>query len=326
MLRAFVTALVLGLLAAGCASAPPSRPMAVVPDKLKPAASESLAMIVPAKGVQVYECRARKDQAGEYEWAFVAPEADLFDARGNRIGRHYAGPHWEAADGSKISGTVKERADAPVADAIPWLLLTARSVGPDGAFSKVTSIQRVNTGRRAPPRRLLSVPAGAPLAQLTGYTFSPSSGSGTTGARSGAGGHHLRGRARACGGACLGARASPLIWILRPGGRPWPGTMTPHLPTAKAFPRFLHALPPEFPLSRHAASDRLSRGLCPAFQLEPRFARPSPPRAERAMSGTSGRDRVSGPDPVRHRYTASRTFPPGGPGSFRGPSCIAPSN
>jgi hypothetical protein len=25
--------------------------------------------------------------------------------RGNRIGRHYAGPHWEANDGSKIVGT-----------------------------------------------------------------------------------------------------------------------------------------------------------------------------------------------------------------------------
>jgi hypothetical protein len=33
----------------------------------------------------------------------VAPEADLFDARGNRIGRHYAGPHWRSTDGSKIS-------------------------------------------------------------------------------------------------------------------------------------------------------------------------------------------------------------------------------
>jgi uncharacterized protein DUF3455 len=47
--------------------------------------------------------------------------------------------------GSNILGTVKERADAPVADAIPWLLLSARSVGSEGSFSKVTSIQRVNT-------------------------------------------------------------------------------------------------------------------------------------------------------------------------------------
>lgn len=124
-----VTSFLLVLLVTACASQQPPTPMVKVPDKLKPGANESLAMIVPAKGVQIYECRVRKDQVGGYEWAFVAPEADLFDTRGNRIGRHYAGPHWEATDGSKILGTVKERADAPVADAIPWLLLAAKSVG-----------------------------------------------------------------------------------------------------------------------------------------------------------------------------------------------------
>ena len=140
-----VSAFLLMLLVTACASPPSPTSMVRVPDKLKPGANESLALIVPAKGVQIYECRARKDRVGEYEWAFVAPEADLFDARGNRVGRHYAGPHWESTDGSKVLGTVKERADAPVANAIPWLLLAASSVGPDGSFSKVTSIQRVNT-------------------------------------------------------------------------------------------------------------------------------------------------------------------------------------
>ena len=140
-----VSAFLLVSLIAACASPQPPTSTVKVPDKLKPAANESVAMIVPAKGVQIYECRAKKDQVGAYEWAFVAPEADLFDARGNKIGRHYAGPHWESTDGSKILGTLKERADAPMADAIPWLLLAAKSVGPDGSFSKVTSIQRVNT-------------------------------------------------------------------------------------------------------------------------------------------------------------------------------------
>jgi hypothetical protein len=102
-------------------------------------------MIVPAKGFQIYECRARKGQSAAYEWAFVAPEADLFDQGGRRIGRHYGGPHWESTDGSKILGTPKERADAPAADSIPWLLIASKSVGPEGAFSKVTSIQRVST-------------------------------------------------------------------------------------------------------------------------------------------------------------------------------------
>ena len=133
------------LLLASCASLETPTAAVDVPARLRPSANESLAVIVPAKGVQIYECRARKDQADQYEWVFVAPEADLFDARGSRIGRHYAGPHWEANDGSKIVGTVKERADARQADAIPWLLLTTKSVGAPGSFGRVTSIQRVNT-------------------------------------------------------------------------------------------------------------------------------------------------------------------------------------
>jgi len=124
--------IVLPILAAGCASTVP------VPDQLKPGAGEALAFVVPAKGVQIYECRAGN-------WVFVAPDAELFDRAGKKIGSHYAGPHWEAADGSKVVGAVKQRADAPAAGDIPWLLLSAKSVGGEGAFSKVTSIQRVAT-------------------------------------------------------------------------------------------------------------------------------------------------------------------------------------
>jgi hypothetical protein len=158
-----VTFFLLMLFVAGCASAQAPRYTAQVPDKLKPGANESLAMIAHAKGVQIYECRARKDQTGDYEWAFVAPEADLFDAGGNRIGRHYAGPHWESTDGSKLLGALKERAEAPAADAIPWLLLTTKSVGSEGSFSKVTSIQRVSTvGGMAPKAGCSQAAAGTP--------------------------------------------------------------------------------------------------------------------------------------------------------------------
>jgi len=157
------------LLVAACASPHPRTARVNVPETLRPGANESLAMIVPANGVQIYECRARRDSVGDYEWAFVAPEADLFDARGNRIGRHYAGPHWESTDGSKILGTLKERADAPVPDAIPWLLLTAKSVGSDGTFSRVTSVQRVNTvGGVAPKAGCSQAAVGTPA--RIGYT------------------------------------------------------------------------------------------------------------------------------------------------------------
>ena len=133
---AIAGAMVLG----ACASA--SRVQ--TPEILQPGANESLSMIVAAKGVQIYECRAKKDAAG-YEWAFVAPDADLFDTHGTQIGRHGAGPAWQAKDGSRIVGTLKQRADAPGPAAIPWLLLSTKSTGPDGAFSEVTSVQRVST-------------------------------------------------------------------------------------------------------------------------------------------------------------------------------------
>jgi hypothetical protein len=153
--------ILLAAVTAACSSLQPST-ASNIPDQLKAGANESLAMIVPAKGVQIYECRARKDQGG-YEWAFVAPEAELFDASGKRIGRHFAGPHWESTDGSSIVGSLKARADAPAAGAIPWLLLGAKSVGAQGSFSKVTSVQRVNTkGGLAPAGGCSQVAAGTP--------------------------------------------------------------------------------------------------------------------------------------------------------------------
>jgi uncharacterized protein DUF3455 len=142
---------ILSLLILACAGLQRPSAEVVIPDKLKTHSNESLELIVRAKGVQIYECRASNDHAGAYEWVFIAPEADLFDDKGHGLGRHYAGPSWQSTDGSTIVGTVKERADAPVADAIPWLLLTVTSAGPEGFFSKVTSIQRVNTAGGAAP-------------------------------------------------------------------------------------------------------------------------------------------------------------------------------
>jgi hypothetical protein len=152
-------AIALPILIAACASTLP------VPDKLNPGAQEKLALVVPAKGVQIYECRDAK-------WAFVAPEAELFDQTGKRIGRHYAGPHWEAVHGSKVIGAVKERADAPSPGAIPWLLLSARSVGGEGAFSRITSIQRVATAGGVAPAGNCSQPGSqARVAYSADYYF-----------------------------------------------------------------------------------------------------------------------------------------------------------
>ena len=127
---------------------------AQIPPALMPVGEAKLVERISARGVQVYECRADTAAPAGAQWVFVAPQADLFDTQGASRGTHYAGPHWEAADGSKIVGKLEARADAPQAGAIPWLLLSARSVGGAGRFAGVTSVQRVNTaGGLAPQRR-----------------------------------------------------------------------------------------------------------------------------------------------------------------------------
>jgi hypothetical protein len=63
---------------------------------------------------------------------------------------------------------VKERADAPAAGAIPWLLLTAKSVGPEGSFDKVTSILRVNTAGGVAPKGCFQAELG--MRVHIGYT------------------------------------------------------------------------------------------------------------------------------------------------------------
>lgn len=97
-----------------------------------------------ATGVQIYECRVPPG-AGAPAWSLVGPQADLVDARGQPAGHHGFGPVWIAPDGSGVTGTVQARADAPVAGAIPWLLLSTRSSGGPGAFERVARIQRVDT-------------------------------------------------------------------------------------------------------------------------------------------------------------------------------------
>ena len=140
-----------------------------VPAALEPA-GEVIAFTVSAKGVQIYECRMRKESTGN-EWTFVAPEADLFDASGKKVGTHGAGPFWQATDGSRIEGSVKQRADAPAAGAIPWLLLTTRSVGGNGTLREVTSVQRINTVGGVAPAGACEAGANARVPYTADYRF-----------------------------------------------------------------------------------------------------------------------------------------------------------
>ena len=140
----------LAIFIAGCATDSPRQiSLPIVPDSVKVPETEILSFAASAKGVQIYECRAGKD--GQYEWVFKAPDADLFDGRGKKIGRHYGGPTWEANDGSKVVGEVKGREPSTDANAIPWLLLGGTKHEGKGVFSGVSSIQRLATvGGKAP--------------------------------------------------------------------------------------------------------------------------------------------------------------------------------
>jgi hypothetical protein len=113
-----------------------------VPAALTPAADQNLAWVFDASGVQIYACRAA---GAGYAWTFVAPRADLFNEGGQIVGKHYAGPTWEANDGSTIVGA-KVAAATVDTTAIPWLLLDAVSHNSvDGRFSDVSSVQRLET-------------------------------------------------------------------------------------------------------------------------------------------------------------------------------------
>jgi hypothetical protein len=123
-----------------------ARKSAANASKVAPPTDSKLLMKVPAVGMQIYRCTYTEGKLG---WAFVAPEADLFDERGRLIGKHGAGPFWEMFDGSKINGIVAQREDSPRSGAIVHLLLSTQSTGGAGAnpgsIAKVKHLQRLNT-------------------------------------------------------------------------------------------------------------------------------------------------------------------------------------
>jgi hypothetical protein len=119
-----------------------------VPKELQPPANEQLLLQVHATGDQIYTCKA---DGGQVAWTLKGPEAQLVDQGGKPFGKHFAGPTWEANDGSRVTGKAVANAASPDADSIPWLLLTVASHGGDGVLSRVTSIQRIRTkGGKAP--------------------------------------------------------------------------------------------------------------------------------------------------------------------------------
>ncbi|MFL5762227.1 MAG: DUF3455 domain-containing protein, partial [Thermomicrobiales bacterium] len=63
-----------------------------VPANLAPPAGAVLLFDLHARGVQIYTCAAKPDDASAFVWTFKAPEAQLFNRRGEMVGHHFAGP------------------------------------------------------------------------------------------------------------------------------------------------------------------------------------------------------------------------------------------
>src|SRR5258706_9489846 len=119
-----------------------------VPQQLQPPANEQLLLQVHAKGDQIYTC---KGDGAQYSWVLKAPEAQLFDENGKLFGKHFAGPSWEANDGSRVTGKAVANAPSPDANSIPWLLVNIVTHEGTGVLSSATTIQRLNTkGGKAP--------------------------------------------------------------------------------------------------------------------------------------------------------------------------------
>jgi hypothetical protein len=114
---------------------------AQTPDAIA-AKGETVVLTVHAEGAQVYECKA--DQGGKLVWQFREPVATLI-ADGKTVGRHYVGPTWELADGSRVQGKLAGRSPGATAADIPWLKLDAVEPRGPGMLAGIATIQRINT-------------------------------------------------------------------------------------------------------------------------------------------------------------------------------------
>ena len=118
--------------------------LAQTPAAVTPPADHVPKFTLSAMGDLSYECKAVADKPGMYAWTFAGPNATLWDAGKKEAGRYYAGPTWEAADGSKVTGT--QLAVAPgAAGAIPLQLVQATTATGNGAMAGVTYVQRLKT-------------------------------------------------------------------------------------------------------------------------------------------------------------------------------------
>jgi hypothetical protein len=111
--------------------------------------NQSIEFILHGRGVQIYVSKSTAANTKALEWALKGPDAKLFDARGNAMGKHYAGPkgpRWELNNGSIIEGRIKVPAAISSPKDVPWLLISTNLVVTRArAFESVDYVLRDDT-------------------------------------------------------------------------------------------------------------------------------------------------------------------------------------
>jgi hypothetical protein len=133
-----------------------------VPAAIRVPEGNKVFLVGHALGVQIYACNATPSGLA---WGFVAPRAELYGDNGKLVTTHFAGPTWEAKDGSRVVGRVVNRATVD-GTAIPWLLLAAAST--DGErLAGTTYVQRVaTTGGLAPAASACNADTSGVVAEI----------------------------------------------------------------------------------------------------------------------------------------------------------------
>lgn len=119
------------------------KPVDSLPTTIQVPAGHNMVMETVGVGEITYQCRTKQGAASEFEWAFVGPDAVLFNRSGQVVGRYYGPPAtWENNDGSKVTG--KQLATAPAGEGnIPLQLVKANPAMGSGMMQNVTYIQRL---------------------------------------------------------------------------------------------------------------------------------------------------------------------------------------
>ena len=132
-----------------------------------------------AVGVQKYKAVAKGgSDPVVLEWAFVAPQAELYDKHNNKVGTHTAGPTWQlSANDSIYAQHFSPPQTSPSPDGntnIDWLLLkTKEGKTATGVFAEVDYIQRIVTkGGKAPSAPPSFLGATADVHYTAIYRFS----------------------------------------------------------------------------------------------------------------------------------------------------------